>query len=88
MQQYDISDVLPLTPLQQGLLFQAGFAEATGDSTEDDVYAVQLALTLTGALDVARLHDAVCAVARRHPNLVARFSEEYGEPYRSSSRIR
>ncbi|WP_330359914.1 non-ribosomal peptide synthetase [Mycobacteroides abscessus] len=80
MQQYDISDVLPLTPLQQGLLFQAGFAEATGDSTEDDVYAVQLALTLTGALDVARLHDAVSAVAKRHPNLVARFSEEYGEP--------
>ncbi|MDO3308054.1 amino acid adenylation domain-containing protein [Mycobacteroides abscessus subsp. abscessus] len=80
VQQYDISDVLPLTPLQQGLLFQAGFAEATGDSTEDDVYAVQLALTLTGALDVARLHDAVSAVAKRHPNLVARFSEEYGEP--------
>ncbi|WP_198538554.1 non-ribosomal peptide synthetase, partial [Mycobacteroides abscessus] len=53
---------------------------ATGDSTEDDVYAVQLALTLTGALDVARLHDAVSAVAKRHPNLVARFSEEYGEP--------
>ncbi|ORA60690.1 non-ribosomal peptide synthetase [Mycobacteroides franklinii] len=79
-QQYEIVDVLPLTPLQQGLLFQAGFAEATGDSTEDDVYAVQLALTVTGALDAARLHDAVHTVVKRHPNLAARFSEEYGEP--------
>ncbi|ORB58619.1 non-ribosomal peptide synthetase [Mycobacteroides saopaulense] len=80
VQQYEIADVLPLTPLQQGLLFQAGFAEATGDSTEDDVYAVQLALTVTGALDANRLHDAVHSVVKRHPNLAARFSEEYGEP--------
>jgi len=78
--QYEIADVLPLTPLQQGLLFQAGFAEATGDSTEADVYAVQLALTVTGALDAVRLRDAVHTVVKRHPNLAARFSEEYGEP--------
>ncbi|AMT74110.1 gramicidin synthetase [Mycobacteroides immunogenum] len=80
VQQYEIADVLPLTPLQQGLLFQAGFAEATGDSAEDDVYAVQLTLTVTGALDPVRLHDAVYAVVKRHPNLAPRFSEEYGEP--------
>ncbi|NGX09911.1 gramicidin synthetase [Mycobacteroides franklinii] len=80
VQQYEIADVLPLTPLQQGLLFQAGFAEATGDSTEDDVYAVQLALTVTGALDAVRLRDAVHTVVKRHPNLAVRFSEEYGEP--------
>lgn len=80
VQQYEVADVLPLTPLQQGLLFQAGFAEATGDSTEDDVYAVQLTLTVTGALDPIRLHDAVYAVVKRHPNLAPRFSEEYGEP--------
>ncbi|WP_078282307.1 non-ribosomal peptide synthetase [Mycobacteroides franklinii] len=80
VQQYEIADVLPLTPLQQGLLFQAGFADATGDSTEDDVYAVQLALTVTGALDAVRLRDAVHTVVKRHPNLAVRFSEEYGEP--------
>ncbi|MBA0046081.1 non-ribosomal peptide synthetase [Mycobacteroides sp. LB1] len=80
VQQYEIADVLPLTPLQQGLLFQAGFAEATGDSVDDDVYAVQLALTVTGPLDPGRLHDAVYTVVKRHPNLAARFSEEYGEP--------
>ncbi|WP_162525874.1 non-ribosomal peptide synthetase, partial [Mycobacteroides sp. CBMA 326] len=35
VQQYEIADVLPLTPLQQGLLFQAGYAEETGDSGDD-----------------------------------------------------
>ncbi|WP_420892009.1 amino acid adenylation domain-containing protein [Mycobacteroides salmoniphilum] len=80
VQQYEVADVLPLTPLQQGLLFQAGFAEATGDSVGDDVYAVQLGLTVTGPLDAGRLRAAVYTVVRRHPNLAAVFSEEYGEP--------
>ncbi|MGH3724959.1 MAG: amino acid adenylation domain-containing protein [Mycobacterium sp.] len=80
VQQYEIADVLPLTPLQQGLLFQAGFVEATGDSVGDDVYAVQLGLTVTGPLDAGRLRDAVYTVVKRHPNLAARFSEEFGEP--------
>ncbi|WP_155942124.1 non-ribosomal peptide synthetase, partial [Mycobacteroides sp. CBMA 326] len=35
VQQCEIADVLPLTPLQQGLLFQAGYAEETGDSGDD-----------------------------------------------------
>ena len=43
--QYRIADVLPLTPLQQGLLFHASTAQASGD----DVYAVQLDITVTGA---------------------------------------
>ncbi|GKT30579.1 Linear gramicidin synthase subunit C, partial [Aduncisulcus paluster] len=47
---------------------------------DDDVYAVQLALTVTGALDAVRLRDAVHTVVKRHPNLAVRFSEEYGEP--------
>jgi hypothetical protein len=37
-----IADVLPLTPLQQGLLFHASTAEAS-----DDVYAVQLDISLS-----------------------------------------
>ena len=44
-QQYRIADVLPLTPLQQGLLFHASTAQGNGD----DVYAVQLDITVTGA---------------------------------------
>jgi non-ribosomal peptide synthase protein (TIGR01720 family) len=74
--QYRIADVLPLTPLQQGLLFHASTAQVN----HDDVYAVQLEITLSGRLDQHRLRDAVHAVVTRHPNLVARFSLRFGEP--------
>ncbi len=75
-QRYEVADVLPLTPLQQGLLFQASFVDGPGD----DVYAVQLAVTVTGALDPRRLRDAVHTVVNRHPNLAARFVEQFGDP--------
>ncbi len=42
-QQYRVADVLPLTPLQQGLLFHA----STGQGS-DDLYAVQLDIAVTG----------------------------------------
>ncbi|MCB0940279.1 MAG: amino acid adenylation domain-containing protein [Mycobacterium sp.] len=74
--QYAVADVLPLTPLQRGLLFQSAFAEGS----DDDVYAVQLGLTVTGDLDTDRLRDAVHAVVARHPNLAARFVDQFGEP--------
>ena len=70
-----IADVLPLTPLQQGLLFHASTAEG-----DDGVYAVQLYITLSGPLDQVRLHDAVQQVATRHPHLLARFSGKFAEP--------
>ena len=73
--QYRIADVLPLTPLQQGLLFHAGTTQAS-----DDVYAVQLDITLSGALDPHRLRDAVRTVVTRHPNLVARFCPQFDQP--------
>ncbi len=72
---YDVADILPLTPLQQGLLFHA--AASRGDA---DVYAVQLAITLCGALDSHRLHRAVHTVIGRHPNLAARFCSDVGDP--------
>ena len=53
-----IADVLPLTPLQRGLLFHA----STAQGSDDDVYAVQLDITLSGRLDQDRLRDAVHAV--------------------------
>ena len=70
-----IADVLPLTPLQQGLLFHANTAQGS-----DDVYAVQLDFTVTGPLDPHRLRDAVHTVVTRHPNLVARFCDQFDEP--------
>ena len=75
-EQYQVADVLPLTPLQQGLLFHAGFGQDPGD----DVYAVQLGITVTGDLDPERLRDAVQTVVNRHPNLAARFCPQFGEP--------
>ncbi|HWS92469.1 MAG TPA: condensation domain-containing protein, partial [Mycobacterium sp.] len=74
--QYRIADVLPLTPLQQGLLFHASIAQGNGD----DVYAVQLGITVTGALEPHRLRDAVHTVVNRHPNLAARFSQQFDGP--------
>nr|WP_324677958.1 non-ribosomal peptide synthetase [Mycobacterium sp. 663a-19] len=46
----------------------------------DDLYAVQLDISVTGPLDQDRLCDAVHAVVSRHPNLVARFSEQFDQP--------
>ena len=74
--QYQIADILPLTPLQQGLLFHASAAQGSGD----DVYAVQLDIAITGALDQHRLGDAVRTVVNGYPNLAARFCAEFDEP--------
>jgi len=71
-----IADVLPLTPLQQGLLFHA----STAQGSDDDVYAVQLDISLSGPLDQHRLREAVHTVVNRHPHLLARFSEKFDEP--------
>ncbi len=75
---YRIADILPLTPLQQGLLFHTRTA-MPGDDTAD-MYAVQLDFTVTGALDPQRLRDAVHTVVTRHPHLAAQFSHEFDEP--------
>ncbi|WP_240761161.1 condensation domain-containing protein, partial [Mycolicibacterium sp. CR10] len=74
-QHYRIADILPLTPLQQGLLFHANTSGA-----EHDVYAMQLDLTVKGPLDPNRLREAVHAVVNRHPNLAARFSSQFDQP--------
>ncbi|RAU90819.1 non-ribosomal peptide synthetase [Mycobacterium colombiense] len=73
--QGDVVDVLPLTPVQQGLLFHTSFAPGL-----DDLYTVQLGITLNGSLDAHRLREAVQTVVNRHPNLMARFCEGFGEP--------
>ncbi|WP_297600970.1 non-ribosomal peptide synthetase, partial [Mycobacterium sp.] len=73
--QHQIADVLPLSPVQQGLLFHTSFAAEL-----EDLYAVQLGITVSGSLDARRLRDAVQTAVNRHPNLVARFFDEFGEP--------
>ncbi|MEV4970314.1 amino acid adenylation domain-containing protein [Streptomyces scopuliridis] len=63
-----LEDVLPLTPLQQGLLFHSLYAP---DSP--DVYQAQLILHLRGEVDGEALRAAGAALLERHPNLGAAF---------------
>ncbi|WP_031167340.1 non-ribosomal peptide synthetase [Streptosporangium roseum] len=71
-----LEDILPLSPLQQGLFFHALFDEAA-----PDVYTAQLVLELEGPLDVPALRNAVAALLRRHANLRASFRQRTnGEP--------
>ncbi|GAA3021284.1 amino acid adenylation domain-containing protein [Streptomyces fulvorobeus] len=65
-----LQDVLPLSPLQEGLLFHS---EYVGDEAVD-VYTVQTEVELRGPLDVPALRAAAEALLRRHDNLRAGFA--------------
>ncbi|MEV6815449.1 amino acid adenylation domain-containing protein, partial [Micromonospora sp. NPDC051296] len=67
-----LDDILPLSPLQEGLLYHRLSESDTGP----DVYAVQMVVDLAGPLDAARLRDAVAALLRRHSSLRAGFRHE------------
>ena len=69
-------DILPLTPLQEGMLFHALY-----DRQAVDVYHTQLAVDLDGELDAARLRTAAEQVLARHGNLRAGFrTSRSGQP--------
>ncbi|MFJ9631708.1 amino acid adenylation domain-containing protein [Streptomyces sp. NPDC101175] len=68
-------DVLPLTPLQEGLLFHALY-ERERDAS--DMYVVQLVFELEGPVDGDRLRAAAQALLDRHPNLRAAFRRRRG----------
>ncbi|MEV3906130.1 condensation domain-containing protein, partial [Mycobacterium sp. NPDC050551] len=74
-----VADVVPLTPLQQGLVFHA-LAAHTHPADVEQVYAVQMGFTVEGVLDADRLAAAVAVVAGRHPHLVGRFWVGFDEP--------
>ncbi|MQY09518.1 amino acid adenylation domain-containing protein [Actinomadura macrotermitis] len=67
--QSQLEDVLPLSPLQQGLFFHALF------DTGQDVYTAQIVFELTGPLDAAALRAAAGTLLRRHANLRAGFRQ-------------
>ncbi|MFE9686822.1 amino acid adenylation domain-containing protein [Streptomyces sp. NPDC006285] len=64
----DLADILPLSPLQEGLLFHSHYDEDT-----QDVYLVQTVLTVAGEVDASRLGVALNALVRRHAGLRAAF---------------
>ncbi|WP_185757059.1 non-ribosomal peptide synthetase [Nocardia bhagyanarayanae] len=64
----ELSDVWPLTPLQEGLLFHALVSEESMDA-----YSVQLVLELGGRIDPERLRRAGQVLLDRHANLRTAF---------------
>ncbi|MFJ2307740.1 condensation domain-containing protein, partial [Streptomyces sp. NPDC087787] len=66
-----LEDVLPLTPLQEGLLFHAQF-----DEHSPDVYNIQIAVDVEGGLDAPRLREAAAGLLQRHANLRAAFRQQ------------
>ncbi|MFF4603841.1 amino acid adenylation domain-containing protein [Streptomyces sp. NPDC001339] len=68
MKRSGISDVLPLAPLQKGLLFLSEY-----DPQSADAYSLQLSVELDGPLDAGALRAACAGLLNRHPNLRACF---------------
>ena len=66
-----LEDILPCSPLQEGLLFHTQ-AEAAGA----DPYIVQMSVGIDGDLDSGRLKIALNALSRRHATLRAGFWHE------------
>ena len=63
-----LAEVWPLSPLQEGLLFHAGY-----DKQAHDFYVRQQTLELAGQLDVSVLRISWEALLERHANLRASF---------------
>ncbi|MFI1725225.1 amino acid adenylation domain-containing protein [Streptomyces sp. NPDC020489] len=63
-----LRDVLPLTPLQEGLYFHSVY-----DDDSAGAYVEQQLLTLEGEVDADRLAAAATRLLELYPNLAARF---------------
>ncbi|MEW2078954.1 amino acid adenylation domain-containing protein [Streptomyces sp. NPDC013433] len=64
-----LRDILPLTPLQEGLYFHSVF-----DDDSAGAYVEQQLLTLDGEVDAGRLAAAATRLLTLFPNLAARFT--------------
>ncbi|HEY8979761.1 MAG TPA: amino acid adenylation domain-containing protein, partial [Streptomyces sp.] len=65
-----IEDVLPLSPLQEGLLFHALY-----DPEAVDVYATQMAFEVDGPVDADTMRTAAQELLARHANLRVGFRQ-------------
>ncbi|MGW4168772.1 amino acid adenylation domain-containing protein [Streptomyces chartreusis] len=64
-----LADILPLTPLQEGLYFHSVF-----DDDSAGAYVEQQLLTLEGEVDAEQLAAAATRLLALYPNLAARFT--------------
>lgn len=67
-----MTDILPISPLQEGFLFHSLLAGPSGDA-----YTSQMTFDLEGPLDGAAMRAAAEALLSRHPNLRVAFA--YGD---------
>ncbi|MGW5049626.1 amino acid adenylation domain-containing protein [Actinokineospora sp. NPDC004072] len=67
----DVEDIWPLSPLQEGLYFHAGY-----DQGDIDVYTAQDCYDFATPIDVDRLKAALRALARRHPSVRVGFTSD------------
>ncbi|MFJ5837259.1 amino acid adenylation domain-containing protein [Streptomyces shenzhenensis] len=71
-----VADVLPLSPMQEGMVFHALY-----DAQAPDLYTGQLTARLDGPLDPNRMRAAAEALVARHANLRAAFrTQRSGRP--------
>ncbi|WKD31359.1 non-ribosomal peptide synthetase [Streptomyces xanthophaeus] len=66
-----LADVLPLSPLQEGLFFHSAF-----DTGALDAYTGQIVLSLDGSLDADTLRAACDRLLRRHTALRSAFTDQ------------
>ncbi|HZI56986.1 MAG TPA: condensation domain-containing protein, partial [Verrucomicrobiae bacterium] len=71
----DLVDILPLSPLQEGLLFHSLYQHSSNQAGAD-VYVVQTNLEFTGELDPLRLRQAIEVLLLRYPNLCVSIYRE------------
>ncbi|WP_168211387.1 non-ribosomal peptide synthetase [Actinosynnema sp. ALI-1.44] len=69
MSRSNVEEVLPLAPLQEGLLFHAL-------NDPRDVYTVRTVIDLDGPVDAERLRSAAQALLDRHANLRSAFVQD------------
>ncbi|HLJ85388.1 MAG TPA: amino acid adenylation domain-containing protein [Candidatus Angelobacter sp.] len=60
----DLEDVLPLSSLQEGMLFHGLY-----ERDASHAYTVQLSMEFVGEMDAARMRSAAEVLLHRHPNL-------------------